>query len=284
MKIHHFFDETTSTFSYIVADTKTRHCAIIDSVLGFDYHSGRTDSKQADELVALVKSEKYSVTHHLETHIHADHLSAASYLKKSLGGEIAISQNIIEVGSAFSKVFNTVYERERNNYEFDHLLQDGEEFSIGTLKGKVIATPGHTPACLSFLIEDAVFVGDTIFMPDVGTARCDFPGGDAHTLFHSIKKILALPPETRIFICHDYPPEGRGPRCETSVSEQRKCNIHVQDQVFEDEFVSLRTERDKTLDLPALIIPSIQVNMRTGELPPEEDNGVRYLKVPIDVF
>ncbi len=283
-RVHPFFDDTTCTYSYILADPVNRICAVIDAVKEFDYSSGRTDTRLVDRVVSTIEDERYQLEWILETHIHADHLSAAPDLKKRLGGRVGIGEKIIDVQSIFREIFNTEEGFKPDGRQFDHLFKDGESFAIGELQGKIIHTPGHTPACICYHIEDMVFVGDTIFMPDVGTARADFPGGDAHLLYASIRNLLSLPPATRLFICHDYPPEGREVRYETTVKEQRESNMHVRDGISENEFVSMRKTRDAGLDLPTLMIPSVQVNMRGGHLPPVEKNGVRYIKVPLDLL
>ncbi len=273
------FDPKTNTISYLVVDEKTKHGAIIDSVLGYDAASGRTDTIRADEMIALVEKEGVSVEWILETHIHADHLSAAPYLKGRLGGKIAMGRHINEVGRVFNELFNT----DGASPAFDHLFEDGELFSLGNLAAKALHTPGHTPACMTYLVGDAAFVGDTLFMPDFGTARTDFPGGDAKTLYHSIKRILALPPSTRLFTGHDYKAPGRDDfRWETTVAEQRANNVHISDEKTEEDFVHLRQTRDAQLSVPALMIPSVQVNIRAGTLPDPEANGRRYIKIPID--
>lgn len=282
--IHPFYDEITNTYSYILADSMSNRCVVIDAVKEFDYSSGRTDTSLLDRIVNTIKEEKYELDWILETHIHADHLSAAPDLKAQLGGRVGIGEKIVDVQSIFKDIFNAEDGFKPDGRQFDHLFKDGETFSIGELQGQIIHTPGHTPACICYHIEDMVFVGDTIFMPDVGTARADFPGGDAHILYKSIKKLLNLPSETRIFVCHDYPPEQRNSRFETSVAEQRDSNMHVRDGISEDEFVSMRQARDLTLDMPTLMIPSVQINMRGGNLPPVEKNGVRYIKVPLDLL
>ncbi|MCA8888250.1 MAG: MBL fold metallo-hydrolase [Parvularculaceae bacterium] len=280
-----FFDETTFTYSHVVSDPKTRACAIIDSVLNFDAASGATSTASVDEIIAHVRGENLKTEWILETHVHADHLSAAPYLKAKLGGKIAIGANIVAVQNVFGEVFNAEPEFKRDGSQFDKLFADGETFKVGGIDAKVIHTPGHTPACSTIVIGDAGFVGDTLFMPDYGTARCDFPGGDARTLFRSIQKIFALPPETRLFMCHDYKAPGRDEYVlETTVAEEREKNIHVRDGITEDEFVKMREARDKTLDMPRLILPSVQVNMRAGDMPPKEDNGVAYLKLPLNQF
>ena len=280
-----FFDEPTFTYSYVVSDPATGRAAIIDSVLDYDAASGRTSKDGADAIIAFVKSRGLDVDWILETHVHADHLSAAPYLKQQLGGKLAIGSNIRVVQDVFGKVFNAGSEFARDGSQFDHLFEDGETFQVGSIKATAIHTPGHTPACMTYVIGDAGFVGDTMFMPDFGTARCDFPGGDARTLYRSIQKVYALPDETRLFMCHDYKAPGRDEYAYlTSVGEQKAKNIHVRESVSEDEFVAMRTARDATLAMPRLILPSVQVNMRAGELPPAEDNGVRYLKMPIDAL
>ena len=283
--VTHFFDEPTNTFSYVVQDPDSRACAIIDSVLDFDYAAGRTDVRSANTIIAFIREHDLDVVWILETHVHADHLSAAPYLHEQLGGKTGIGANIVKVQEIFGKAFNAGSEFARDGSQFDALFEEGDTFTIGQLQGNVLHTPGHTPACLTYVVGDAAFVGDTLFMPDYGTARCDFPGGDARTLYHSIQKVLALPEQTRLFLCHDYKAPGRDTfQHETSVAEQRSENVHVHEGISEDEFVKMRTERDATLGMPRLIIPSVQVNMRAGELPPAEENGTVYLKVPINFF
>tara|TARA_R100001039_G_C1853126_1_gene114287 strand:+ start:4682 stop:5599 length:918 start_codon:yes stop_codon:yes gene_type:complete len=283
--VTHFFDEPTNTFSYVVQDPDSRACAIIDSVLDFDYAAGRTDVRSADNIIAFIRQHDLDVVWILETHVHADHLSAAPYLHEQLGGKTGIGANIVKVQEIFGKAFNAGSEFARDGSQFDALFEEGDTFTVGQLQGRVLHTPGHTPACLTYVVGDAAFVGDTLFMPDYGTARCDFPGGDARTLYHSIQKVLALPEQTRLFLCHDYKAPGRDTfQHETSVAEQRSENVHVHEGISEDEFVKMRTERDATLGMPRLIIPSVQVNMRAGELPPAEENGTVYLKVPINFF
>lgn len=280
-----FFDEPTNTFSYVVRDRGSRACAIIDSVLDFDYAAGSTDVRSANAIVEFIQREKLTVEWVLETHVHADHLTAAPYLQGELGGKTGIGACITEVQTIFGKLFNTGDDFKCDGRQFDCLFEEGDTFRIGGLEGRILHTPGHTPADLTYVIGDAAFVGDTLFMPDYGTARCDFPGGDARTLFHSIRKVLALPPQTRMFLCHDYKAPGRDEyRCETRVAEQREHNVHVHEGVSEEEFVKMRTERDATLGMPKLIIPAVQVNMRAGHMPPAEDNGHVYLKVPLNVF
>ncbi|TQV80894.1 MBL fold metallo-hydrolase [Denitrobaculum tricleocarpae] len=283
-KVKSFFDEATSTATHVVSDPKSGHAAIIDSVKDFDPKSGRTSTTSADQVIAYVKAEGLTVDWILETHVHADHLTAAPYLKQELGGKVGIGSQIQTVQGVFKTVFNAEEKFAVDGRQFDKLFADEEVFLIGGLEAKVLHTPGHTPACATYLIGDAAFVGDTLFMPDFGTARCDFPGGDARALFRSIKKILALPPETRLFLCHDYAPGGREYLWETTVAAERAENIHVHDGVSEDDFVEMRAARDKQLDMPQLILPSVQVNMRAGELPPADDNGVHYLKLPVDAL
>lgn len=278
-----FFDLPTNTVTYVVHDKETKCAAVIDSVFDFDPASGRTSFDSADEVIAYVKDQGLTVQWLLETHAHADHLSAAPYLQEKLGGKIAIGEHIVTVQDVFGKLFNAGTEFQRDGSDFDHLFADGDTFKIGNLDVTVMHVPGHTPADIAYVIGDAVFVGDTMFMPDYGSARADFPGGDARKLYQSMRRLLSLPDTTRLFMCHDYLPAGRTEYVwETTVADERKGNIHAHDGVSEDEFVKMRTERDKTLDMPRLILPSVQVNMRAGHLPPEEDNGVRYLKVPLN--
>ena len=278
-----FFDLPTNTVTYVVHDKETKCAAVIDSVFDFDPASGRTSFDSADEVIAYVKDQGLTVQWLLETHAHADHLSAAPYLQEKLGGKIAIGEHIVTVQDVFGKLFNAGTEFQRDGSDFDHLFADGDTFKIGKLDVTVMHVPGHTPADIAYVIGDAVFVGDTMFMPDYGSARADFPGGDARKLYRSMRRLLSLPDTTRLFMCHDYLPAGRTEYVwETTVADERKGNIHAHDGVSEDEFVKMRTERDKTLDMPRLILPSVQVNMRAGHLPPEEDNGVRYLKVPLN--
>ncbi len=280
-----FFDEDTNTVSYVVRDPDSRACAIIDSVLDYDQASGRTSTASADKIIAYVTSQGLDVAWIMETHVHADHLSAAPYLQDALGGKLGIGENITLVQKIFGKVFNAGTEFERDGSQFDHLFKEQDRFLIGGLSGFVLHTPGHTPACMTYVIGDAAFVGDTLFMPDFGTARCDFPGGSAAELYESIQKVLSLPDETRLFLCHDYKAPGRDEFAwETTVAEERASNVHVGGGKTKDEFVAMREERDATLGMPRLIIPSIQVNMRAGDMPPEEDNGQVYLKVPLNKF
>ncbi|MGP9831819.1 MBL fold metallo-hydrolase [Marinobacter sp. NSM] len=283
--VTHFFDAATNTFSYVLEDPDSNACAIIDSVLDFDYAAGRTDVRSADDIVRYVQANDLVVEWILETHVHADHLSAAPYLQERLGGKTGIGARIIEVQEIFGKAFNAGTEFARDGSQFGKLFEEGDRFRIGSLEGYVLHTPGHTPACLTYVIGDAAFVGDTLFAPDSGTARCDFPGGDARVLYQSVQKVLALPAETRIFLCHDYKAPGRDEfQHETTVAEQRERNIHVREGMVEEEFVRLRTERDATLDMPRLILPSVQVNMRAGEMPEADEDGQVYLKVPVNRF
>ena len=280
-----FFDEPTFSVSYVVADPSSGKAAIIDPVLDFDLASGRTDRQFADSIVDFATRNRLEVQWILETHVHADHLTAAPYLKEKLGGKIAIGSDITSVQETFGALFNAGAEFKRDGGQFDALMKDADAFHVGAVSSRAIHTPGHTPACMTYLIGDAAFVGDTLFMPDYGTARADFPGGDARELYRSIQKIFALPPSTRLFMCHDYKAPGRDDyRWETTVEEQRRSNIHIHDGVSEDAFVAMRNARDKTLSMPRLLLPSVQVNMRAGKLPPAEDNGVSYLKLPIDNF
>lgn len=280
-----FFDPATFTYSYVVSDPSTQRCAIIDSVLDYDPASGRTSHASADRLIDYVKTHKLQVDWLLETHVHADHLSAAPHLKRAVGGQLAIGEHITTVQNTFGKLFNAGSEFATDGRQFDHLFKDGDTFVIGSLQARALHTPGHTPACMTYVIGDAGFVGDTLFMPDYGTARCDFPGGDARTLFQSIRKLFALPGDTRLFMCHDYKAPGRDDfRYQTTVAEQRALNVHVHEGISEADFVAMRSARDATLGMPLLILPSVQVNMRAGQLPPAEDNGTRYLKIPLDVL
>jgi glyoxylase-like metal-dependent hydrolase (beta-lactamase superfamily II) len=283
-EIRAFFHEPTFTVSYLVWDPATKRAAIIDSVLDFDQKSGRTGTRSADEILAAVREEGVIVDWLLETHAHADHLSAAPFLKQATGAPIVIGEHIKAVQKVFRGLFNLAYVT-ADGRPFDKLVAEGETLKLGELQIRVLHTPGHTPACVSYLIGDAVFVGDTIFMPDYGTARADFPGGDARTLYRSIHKLLALADETRVFLCHDYKAPGRDEyRWETTIGEERIKNVHLADGVTEDDFVAMREARDKTLEMPALILPSIQVNIQAGELPRPEDNGVRYLKLPLNAI
>ena len=282
------FDPATSTISYIVLDRSTGQCAIVDSVLDYDPKSGRTSTTSADALIRRIGELGATVQWHLETHVHADHLSGAHYLRERLGGKIAIGDQIRTVQTVFGAIFNADERFARDGSQFDRLFHDGDRFAIGSLEARVLHTPGHTPACLTYVVSDgddhAAFVGDTLFMPDYGTARCDFPGGDARTLYRSINKVLSLPAATTLYLCHDYPPNGRAPRWTSTVAEERAHNVHVRDGISEDAFVAMRTARDATLAMPVLILPSVQVNMRAGALPEPEANGRRYLKIPIDAL
>lgn len=282
--VTHFFDEPTNTLSYVVRDPKSDACAIVDSVLNLDYPSGTISYSGADAILEHVRAQGLNVQWILETHVHADHLSAAPYLQNRLGGKIAIGSEITTVQSVFGKVFNSGTGFQRDGSQFDVLLKEGDAIPIGSLDGYAMHTPGHTPACMTFVLGDAVFVGDTLFMPDYGTARCDFPGGNAATLFHSVRRILDLPDDLRIFVCHDYLPGGRDLAFQTTVGEERVNNVHVHDGVSEDEFVAMREARDATLGMPNLILPSLQVNMRAGHLPPPESDGKLFLKLPLNAF
>ncbi len=283
-RVHGMFDPATWTVTYIVHNGPDSECAVIDSVLDYDPKSGRTHHASADKVIDYVHANGLKVQWILETHAHADHLSAAPYLRAQLGGKIGIGANITRVQKVFKGVFNLEPGFKHDGSQFDHLFQEGEAVPLGDLSGEVMFVPGHTPACAAYRFGDVAFVGDTLFMPDVGTARCDFPGGDARALYASTRKLLSLPAETRLFMCHDYPPSDRAVAFETTVAEQRAKNIHVHDGVSEDEFVAMRTERDATLEMPTLILPSVQVNIRAGELPPKEDNGVAYLKIPLNTL
>lgn len=280
-----FFDHATNTITYVVRDPSGSKCAVIDSVLDFDYSSGRTKTESADAVIDHITAEGLEVDWVLETHAHADHLSAAPYIQQRLGGKLAIGRNIITVQETFGKVFNEGTEFERDGSQFDALFEEGDSFHIGQLRGDVLHTPGHTPACMTYVIGDAAFVGDTLFMPDFGTARCDFPGGSAETMYDSVQKILALPDATRIFVGHDYKAPDRDHYAwESTVGAQKAANVHVGANRSRDAFVKMRTERDATLGMPKLIIPSLQVNIRAGQMPPAEENGRVYLKVPVDTL
>ncbi len=280
-----FFDPDTFTGTHIVIDPQSNLCAIVDSVMDYTPANGRTSTASADKVIAEVQKRKLEVKYLIETHAHADHLSAAPYLQKKLGGQIVIGEHIDTVQQTFAKIFNAESNFATDGRQFDMLLSEGDTYEIGSLQGRVLHTPGHTPACTTHIIGDAAFVGDTLFMPDYGTARCDFPGGDAGTLYDSVQKIFALPEDTRIFLCHDYLPEGRTEYIlETTVGDEKNNNIHIHQGVSREEFISMRNARDKTLDMPRLILPSVQVNMRAGHLPPEEDNGVSYLKIPVNAL
>ena len=281
-KIKGFFDEETSTISYVVYDMTSKKCAVIDSVLDFDFSSGTIDYHNAEKIISFIEKMKLDLEWLIETHVHADHLSASPYIQKKLGGQIGISEKISDIQNIFGKTFNAGTEFQRDGSQFDRLFKDNDEYKIGSIKCKVINTPGHTPACTAHVIGNSIFVGDTLFMPDLGSARADFPGGDARELYRSIQKILSYPDDTLIFVCHDYPPTSRKVEWVTTVGEQKKKNIHVKTSIGEDEFVKVREARDKTLNMPKLIIPSIQVNMRAGNLPPAEDSGDVFIKVPIN--
>ncbi|KPW42183.1 Metallo-beta-lactamase family protein [Pseudomonas tremae] len=288
LHVEALFDSETGTISYLVMDLESKQCALIDSVLDYDPKSGRTRTESADRMIDRVRALQASVQWIFETHVHADHLSAAPYLKQNLGGKIVIGSHITVVQKTFGALFNASSDFARNGSQFDVLLDDDAAFAIGTLQVKAMHTPGHTPACMSYLVQvgeqTVAFVGDTLFMPDYGTARCDFPGADARTLYRSIRKLLALPPQTLLFMCHDYLPNGRALKYMTTVAEQRASNIHVHDGVDEDTFVSMREARDVTLEMPVLMLPSVQVNMRCGHFPEPEDNGVVYLKIPLNAL
>ena len=280
-----FFDPPSHTFSYVVHDPLSMRAAVIDSVLDYDAASGRTRHDSADAIIAYVRERGLTLAWVIDTHVHADHLSAGPYLKAQLGGALAIGEQIRAVQETFGALFNAGSEFARDGSQFDHLFADGERYRLGQIEARAIRTPGHTPACMTHVIGDAAFVGDTLFMPDYGSARCDFPGGDAATLYRSIQTIYALPPETRLFMCHDYKPPGRDAfACESTVAAEKLGNIHVRDGTSEDDFVRMRTARDATLAMPTLLLPAVQVNMRAGHLPPPEDNGLRYLKIPLNAL
>jgi glyoxylase-like metal-dependent hydrolase (beta-lactamase superfamily II) len=279
-----FFDDATYTVSYVVADPDKGQAAIIDSVLGYDSKSGWTNTEKADEIIAFVQERGYSIEWILETHVHADHLTAGPYLKDALGGKTAIGDQIGSVQAAFKTVFNAGDDLPTDGSQFDHLFSDDEIFTIGGVRARVMHTPGHTPACITYVIGNAAFVGDTMFMPDYGTARADFPGGDARTLYQSIQRTLSLPSDTRLFMCHDYAPNGRAYLWETTVAEQKAANIHLKDGVSEDDYVAMRKARDEKLAVPALLLPAVQINMRGGFPPAPEDNGVSYIKIPLNTF
>ncbi len=282
--VHGIFDPVTWTVTYVVYEKEGSACAIIDSVLDYDSKSGRTSTESADKVISFVREKRLQVQWILETHAHADHLTAAPYLKAQLGGQTAIGDHITAVQRVFKGVFNLEASFKVDGTQFDHLLQIDETLAIGNLSAKAMYVPGHTPACVAYQVGDAVFVGDTLFMPDVGSARCDFPGGCAKTLYASARKILSLPDNTRLFMCHDYPPETRDVRFETTVAEQRTHNIHLHDGIDEAEFVRMRTARDATLAMPVLILPAVQINIRAGAFPPKDDNGVSYLKIPLNAL
>ena len=279
-----FFDPGTWTVTYVVWDHASRHAAVIDPVLDYDFKSGHTDTASADRVLAYVAEQKLHLDWILETHAHADHLSGAQYLKAKAGGRIAIGEHIRGVQAVFSKIFNFESGFVPDGSQFDHLFKDGETFMIGDVQATACLVPGHTPADMAYQIDGAVFVGDTLFMPDVGTARADFPGGDAHQLYRSIQRILQLPPETVVYVCHDYPPAGRTAQWQTTVAEQRASNIHVKNGISEDAFVAMRTARDAKLDMPTMILPAIQVNVRAGQMPPADSNGIVYLRIPMNTL
>lgn len=288
-EVHGFFDSDTATISYAVIDPATKAAALIDSVLDFNQAAGRTSTTSADKLIDCVRGNGATVEWIIETHLHADHLTAAPYLKHRMGGRIAIGAHVAEVQATFGRIYNVGGDFATDGSQFDHLMQDGEEFKLGSIACRAMHTPGHTPACMSYLIGDALFVGDTLFMPDYGTARCDFPGGDARALYRSVRHLFALPDEMRMFLCHDYlPPKADGSRTEicweTTVGAQKNGNIHVKMGIDEDTFVAMREAKDKKLDMPRLILPAVQVNMRAGHMPKEEANGTSYLKVPLNAF
>ena len=278
-----FFDQGTSTFSYVVFDPISQFCIVIDPVLNYDPKSGRTNTSSTDIVISFIKENHLKLDWILETHAHADHLSAAAYLRDELGGKVAIGEEIVRVQNVFKGIFNLGDEFKVDGSQFDYLLKDQETITFGNLSFKSLFVPGHTPACMAYEIEDSIFVGDTMFMPDVGTARCDFPGGEAATLYHSIKKILSYPADTKLYMCHDYPPPTRSAQFLTSVKDQRTSNIHVNDSVGLNDFISMRTKRDKELEMPVLILPAIQINIRAGKMPPKETNGKSYLKIPMNL-
>ena len=278
-----FFDQGTSTFSYVVFDPISQFCIVIDPVLNYDPKSGRTNTSSTDIVISFIKENHLKLDWILETHAHADHLSAAAYLRDELGGKVAIGEEIVRVQNVFIGIFNLGDEFKVDGSQFDYLLKDQETITFGNLSFKSLFVPGHTPACMAYEIEDSIFVGDTMFMPDVGTARCDFPGGEAATLYHSIKKILSYPADTKLYMCHDYPPPTRSAQFLTSVKDQRTSNIHVNDSVGLNDFISMRTKRDKELEMPVLILPAIQINIRAGKMPPKETNGTSYLKIPMNL-
>jgi glyoxylase-like metal-dependent hydrolase (beta-lactamase superfamily II) len=282
--IKSFYDSGTQTFSYVVSDIKSNAAIIIDSVLNYDAKSGRSNTASADIIIDYASQNHLHIDWILETHAHADHISAAPYLKKKLGGQIAIGDGIQVVQQVFKKIFNFEDSFKTNGSQFDHLLKDNEELSFGDSSFKALSVPGHTPACMAYQVGNAVFVGDTLFMPDVGTARCDFPGGNAHQLFHSVKRLLSLPDVTELYMCHDYPPTQRPVAFKSTVGDQKRANIHINDKITEAQFVTLRTARDATLDMPVLILPAVQLNVRAGYRPPQENNGVSYLKIPLDLL
>ena len=278
-----FFDPQTWTYTYVVYESKGSACIVIDSVLNYDPKSGRTKTESADEVIAFIKENRLQLEWILETHAHADHLTAAPYIQEKLGGKIAIGDHITTVQSVFKGVFN-LDDIAVDGSQFDALIKEGEPIAFGNLSFKALYVPGHTPACMAYEIGDSIFVGDTLFMPDVGTARCDFPGGSASNLYRSIQSILKYPPSTKLYMCHDYPPNGRPPEYQSTVADQKKSNIHVHDGVTEEQFVAMRNKRDAGLEMPVLILPSIQVNIRAGHMPKPEGNGTAYLKIPLNAL
>ncbi len=282
--VNSFFDTATSTFTYVVYEKEGSTCAVIDSVLHFDQKSGRTNTSPVEPVISFIQKKKLQVEWILETHAHADHLSAAQLMKSQLGGKIAIGQHIQQVQTTFKNIFNLEEAFEPNGSQFDHLIEDDEQLVFGNLVFHCFRVPGHTPACMAYQCGDSIFVGDTLFPPDVGTARCDFPGGDAHHLYRSIKKILSYPDQTKLYMCHDYPPNHREISCVTTVAQQRKDNIHIHDGVSEVDYVNMRQKRDATLEMPTLILPAIQINIRAGHFPPKESNQVSYLKLPLNIL
>lgn len=282
--IQPFFDVVTGTITYIVFDVPGGHAAIIDPVLDYDPKSGRTHTVLADQVISFITQQKLAVDWILETHAHADHLSAAQYLKSKLGGRIAIGEHIKVVQSVFKDMFNLAADFAVDGSQFDHLFTDNEEFNVGQLTARALFVPGHTPADIAYQFDDAIFVGDTLFMPDIGSARCDFPGGNAETLYQSVQRLFTFPDNTRLFMCHDYPPADRAPAWQTTIGSQRKNNIHLHNGVNQENFVQIRQTRDATLDMPVLILPSVQVNIRAGKLPAAESNGVSYLKIPLNLL
>ena len=282
--IKDFFDPETWTYTYVVYEGDASPCVILDSVLNYDPKSGRTSTKSADQVIAFIRDHQLQTAWILETHAHADHLTAAPYLQTHLGGKLVIGDHITSVQAVFKGVFNLDDRFQADGAQFDHLLKEGELLAFGNLSLKALFVPGHTPACMAYEIGDALFVGDTLFMPDVGSARCDFPGGDAKTLYRSIQKILSYPGHTKLYMCHDYPPTDRPPACMTTVAEEKLSNIHVHDGITESQFVEMRTARDKTLEMPVLILPSIQVNIRAGHFPEPDANGIAYLKIPLNAL
>lgn len=284
MQPHAFFDKDTSTVTYVVSDRATKRCAIIDPVLNYDPQAGKVSTESADKVIAYIKKNRLTVEWILETHVHADHLTAASYLKEKLGGKLGIGEHVVKVLAHWVPIFNTAQDTPLDGSQFDHLFKDGERFNIGQLQARVLHTPGHTPDGISYLIEDAIFVGDTLFMPSIGTARTDFPGGSAKTLFHSIQKILSLPDKTRIFHCHDYPPEVKKPAWESTVAQQKKKNVMVGGSVREAAYVKARNKRDKGKAVPRLLLPAIQTNLRAGVFSKPEVDGIRFIKIPLNQF